>query len=86
MAKSKDKNNKPGFVRELVDLSLKEMNEMGTISDVCGQFRNLLQDQLNRVSLMADDKREPKNYGELTTITIGICPGDGIGPVIMDQA
>lgn len=86
MAKSNDKNNKQSFVKELVDLSLKEMNEMGTISDVCGQFRNLLQDQLNRVSLMADDKREPKNYGELTTITIGICPGDGIGPVIMDQA
>lgn len=80
------KNKKPGFVKELVSLSLKEMNEMGIISDVCGQFRNLLQDQINRVSVMMEDQREPKNFGELPVITIGVCPGDGIGPVIMDQA
>lgn len=87
MIKREDrKSKKPGAVREIIDMSIKEMNEMAVVSDVCGQFRSLLMDQLSRVMMMEADDREPKNFRELPSITIGICPGDGIGPIIMDQA
>lgn len=79
---------KPGFVKEMVDLSYKEIMEMEAVGDACGEFRGMLLDQLNRVLLMMDEKSqiEPKDFQSLDTITIGICPGDGIGPIIMEQA
>lgn len=82
----KDKKVEKGSMRELVNLSVKEMNEMAVISDVCGQFRSLLMDQMSRVFDMESEEREPKNYKELPSITIGLCHGDGIGPIIMQQA
>ncbi|MST51491.1 isocitrate/isopropylmalate dehydrogenase family protein [Clostridiales Family XIII bacterium WCA-MUC-591-APC-3H] len=62
------------------------MNEMAVIADLTGQFRNLLMDQLSRVMEMEEGSKPPKNFRELSKITIGICPGDGIGPIIMEQA
>jgi len=84
--KKEKKPPKKGSMKELVDLSVKEMNEMGVVSDVCGQFRSLLMDQLSRVLVMETEDREPKNYRELPSITIGLVAGDGIGPIIMQQA
>ncbi|MCI7680386.1 isocitrate/isopropylmalate dehydrogenase family protein [Hornefia butyriciproducens] len=77
---------KTSFVSDLVDMSIKEMNEMAVIADLTGQFRNLLMDQLSRVMEMEEGSKPPKNFRELSKITIGICPGDGIGPIIMEQA
>ncbi|MDY2990091.1 MAG: isocitrate/isopropylmalate family dehydrogenase [Hornefia butyriciproducens] len=77
---------KTSFVSDLVDMSIKEMNEMAVIADLTGQFRNLLMDQLSRVMEMEEGSKPPKNFRELSRITIGICPGDGIGPIIMEQA
>ncbi|OLR56921.1 isocitrate dehydrogenase [Hornefia porci] len=62
------------------------MNEMAVVADLTGQFRNLLMDQLSRVMEMEENSRPPKNFRELSRITVGICPGDGIGPIIMEQA
>ena len=59
---------------------------MAVIADLTGQFRNLLMDQLSRVMEMEEGSKPPKNFRELSKITIGICPGDGIGPIIMEQA
>lgn len=77
---------KSSFVSDLVDMSIKEMNEMAVVADLTGQFRNLLMDQLSRVMEMEENSRPPKNFRELSRITVGICPGDGIGPIIMEQA
>lgn len=85
MAK-RTKKEDPGFVREMIDLSVKEIKEMEAVGDACGEFRSLLMDQLNRVILMMDDSRKPKDFQSLNSITVGICAGDGIGPVIMKQA
>ena len=84
--REKEKNRKESFVSELVDLSLKEMNEMAEVADASGQFRNLLMDQLTRVMDMQSNQKPPKNFGEMSKIVIGLCPGDGIGPIIMEQA
>ncbi|MBO5954128.1 MAG: isocitrate/isopropylmalate dehydrogenase family protein [Oscillospiraceae bacterium] len=49
----------------------------------CEQFRTLLSEQLERVAKMNDEKVD---YSAKDVITIGIVAGDGIGPIIMDQA
>ncbi len=48
-------------------------------------FRRLLSEQLLRVEKMENDK-EKKDFSKLDTITIGICAGDGIGPIICREA
>ena len=82
MAENKDK----GFVKEMVDLSIKEIREMESVADACGQFRSLLMEQLSRAIQMMSDERPPKDYQSLPVITIGLCAGDGIGPIIMREA
>ncbi|MBQ1471032.1 MAG: isocitrate/isopropylmalate dehydrogenase family protein [Eubacterium sp.] len=59
---------------------------MGEVADSVGQFRHLLNDQLSRVLAMTDEKSRPKDYSSMTQIVIGLVPGDGIGPIIMEQA
>ena len=77
---------KESFISELIDLSIKEMNEMSEVADATGQFRNLLLQQLGRIHDVKEKSREPKDFLKLEKITIGICPGDGIGPIIMREA
>lgn len=77
---------KESFVSELIDLSIREMNEMSEVADATGQFRNLLLQQLGRMHDVKEKSREPKDFLKLEKITIGICPGDGIGPIIMREA
>ena len=48
-------------------------------------FRQLLSEQLLRVEKMENDK-EKKDFSKLECITIGICAGDGIGPIICREA
>ena len=49
----------------------------------CESFRTLLQEQLKRIENMSVVKVD---YSKKETITIGIIDGDGIGPIIVEQA
>ncbi len=49
----------------------------------CESFRNLLQEQLSRIENMSAEKVD---FSKKETITIGIIDGDGIGPIIVEQA
>jgi len=49
----------------------------------CAHFRKLLEEQLHRVEAMSAEKVD---FSKKQTVTVGIVPGDGIGPIIMAQA
>lgn len=49
------------------------------------KFGALIEDEYNRIQRMKEDT-EVLDYSKLEKITIGIMPGDGIGPIIMPQA
>lgn len=51
----------------------------------CEKFRKLMSEQLTRVEDMKS-QGDFVDYGALDTIKIGVCGGDGIGPVISAQA
>ena len=55
------------------------------IDAAVAQFRNLLTEQLARVEVL-EKGAGAKDFAKLDKITIGICGGDGIGPVIVDAA
>lgn len=55
------------------------------IQEAVEQYEKILRQQIERCDKM-EEAMEPKDYGKLSTITIGLCGGDGIGPVIMEQA
>ena len=84
--KLRERKRKGSYVGDLVNMSIKEINEMGEVADSVGQLRHLLNDQLSRVLAMTDEKSRPKDYSSMTQIVIGLVPGDGIGPIIMEQA
>ncbi len=79
-------DGKKGVVQEIIDMGVKEMNAMAEVSDITGQFRNLLMEQMERVEKMEESEGKKKDFKSLPVITIGICPGDGIGPSISEQA
>lgn len=74
------------ILKEIVDIGINEMNDMAEVSDACGQFRQLLIEQLTRELMMEQDAEPPKDFKNLDTITIGVCPGDGIGTIISVEA
>lgn len=49
------------------------------------QFKNLLNEQLLRVEKMENDVKV-KDFTKMKKIIIGVCGGDGIGPIIVDEA
>lgn len=53
------------------------------IDNACQQFRVLLEEQQKRLENMNAEKVD---FSQKETVTIGIIDGDGIGPVIMEQA
>ena len=64
---------------------MSEKNREAYIQEAAAQFEALLREQLARTEQMA--KAEPaKDYSSLKTVTVGLCGGDGIGPIIMKQA
>lgn len=64
---------------------MSEKNREAYIQEAAAQFEALLREQLARTEQMA--KAEPaKDYAALQTVTVGLCGGDGIGPIIMKQA
>lgn len=61
------------------------MNYETKINEACEKFRALLKDQLCRVENMKADG-DFKDYESLPKIRIGVCGGDGIGPIISAEA
>ncbi|MGF6376659.1 isocitrate dehydrogenase (NAD+) [Clostridiales Family XIII bacterium PM5-7] len=55
------------------------------INQACEQFKTLLEEQLARVEKLKHGG-EAKNFTNMDKIIIGLCDGDGIGPMIMEQA
>lgn len=55
------------------------------IDKACEQFKTLLEEQLIRVEKM-ENGGAAKDFTNMDKIVIGICAGDGIGPMIMEEA
>ena len=49
----------------------------------CESFRKILEEQLSRIQAMNTEKVD---FAKKETVTIGLVDGDGIGPIIMEQA
>ena len=55
------------------------------LDDACEKFRKILENQLARVENMKA-QGDFTDYASLETIKIGVCGGDGIGPIITKEA
>ena len=55
------------------------------IDEAVEKFRALMESQLARAKKIKEDK-EFTDYDALDTIVIGICGGDGIGPIITKES
>lgn len=58
---------------------------MSKITNATEHFAKLIQDQLARIERMKAEK-DFVDYSKLDKIIIGVCGGDGIGPVITNEA
>ena len=58
---------------------------MSAISQAQEKFGELIQSEFERIERMKQDT-EGKDFSKLDKIVVGILPGDGIGPIIMEQA
>ena len=54
------------------------------IDEAVEKFRSLMESQLARAKKIKEDK-DFTDYDALDTIVIGICGGDGIGPIITKE-
>lgn len=61
------------------------MTNKDYIEKACEQFKSLMEEQLARQKRM-ETGSAPKDFAAMDQITIGVCGGDGIGPIIMEQA
>jgi len=61
------------------------MNYEKNLNDACEKFRALLEKQLERVERMKNDGGFT-DYRALPCVRIGVCGGDGIGPIISGEA
>lgn len=59
--------------------------KMSAISQAQEKFGELIQSEFERIERMKQDT-EVKDFSKLDKIVVGILPGDGIGPIIMEQA
>lgn len=60
-------------------------NEKLAIDEAVEKFRALMEGQLSRAKRIKEDK-DFVDYSKLDTIVIGICGGDGIGPIITKES
>ena len=58
---------------------------MSAISQAQEKFGELIQSEFERIERMKQDT-EVKDFSKLDKIVVGILSGDGIGPIIMEQA
>ena len=56
---------------------------MEQIEQALSHFKTILEEQFKRLETMEKPK---KDFSQMDTVTIGVCGGDGIGPVITAQA
>ena len=61
------------------------MTDEKYIKEAVAHFEALLRSQLERCEKMAGDSGKT-DFSSLDKLVIGICDGDGIGPIIMKQA
>lgn len=61
------------------------MDNVEQIKAAQEKFAELIRSEFERIERMKADT-EVKDYSKLDTIVIGVLPGDGIGPIIMEQA
>ncbi|MGN0659170.1 MAG: isocitrate/isopropylmalate family dehydrogenase [Emergencia sp.] len=61
------------------------MTNQEYIEQACQQFKALMEEQLARTEKM-EKGSSPKDFTAMDQITVGIVGGDGIGPIIMEQA
>ncbi|HCK88922.1 MAG TPA: isocitrate dehydrogenase [Erysipelotrichaceae bacterium] len=61
------------------------MNRENEIREACEKFAELLRADFERIDAIKKDN-QIKDFSKLDKITVGILPGDGIGPIIMEQA
>ena len=61
------------------------IEETKALDNACEQFRALMEKQLERAKKIKQDK-EFTDYQSLDKIIIGICGGDGIGPIITKES
>ena len=59
------------------------MNE--SIKNATAQFETLLREQIERTNRM-EELSKPVDYAALDKLVIGVCDGDGIGPIICREA
>ena len=60
-------------------------NYNAQLEEACAKFRKILEDQLVRVEDMKS-QGDFVDYASLDTLRIGVCGGDGIGPIISAEA
>ena len=60
-------------------------NYNAQLEEACAKFRKILEDQLVRVEDMKA-QGDFVDYATLDTLRIGVCGGDGIGPIISAEA
>ena len=58
---------------------------MSGIKEAQEKFGGLIQSEFERIERMKKDN-EITDYSKIDKIVVGILPGDGIGPIIMEQA
>lgn len=61
------------------------MNNEKYIESAVAQFEKVLREQISRAEKMKN-AASAKDFSSLDTITVGLCGGDGIGPIIMAEA
>ena len=61
------------------------IDEKKDIDEAVEKFRSLMEAQLQRAKKIKEDK-DFTDYDALDTIVIGICGGDGIGPIITKES
>ncbi len=61
------------------------MDRNAYIESAVQQFAELLREQLERNDRMKTGEK-PKDFSSMEQIVVGLCGGDGIGPIIMEQA
>ncbi len=55
-----------------------------TVQEATHYFETLLRQQLRRVEQI-ENQEMPASLHEVNPLIIGVCPGDGIGPIIMTE-
>ena len=72
-------------VNKEVDKMKEDYNEEKILNDAAAKFKEILRKQLVRVEDMKA-QGDFVDYASLETIKIGVCGGDGIGPIISAEA